>query len=354
MKKHILLIGLIAVFSCQSFDEEAIYTQKLVVFGHLMANLPMLEPIHVSRSSEIDEKIPSSELYVSNASVKVFHGGETFIAVPDSANPGQYRTPPNVIYLPGETYILEVAFEDDTVRSVTTIPANMDFESPDGFTYNCDGEEVDIPGINVDNFDIQNPLPTGTIDTITYRTDGCYAQSFASVPYFSLQFQEELYSTIQTVTLALEADVRGLEPYDDLNNNGQFDDDSDSWLDYNRNGVRDSTFTNVIYDTSDVFSIWKGSYFRDENNDPRPLSTFVWNITESPTPFTWLNFNYYGLHLVYLQATDDAYFNYFSGDPFGLNQYALPDSNIEGGYGMFSSSYGRGFYVVVQPQGEDS
>jgi len=84
--------------------------------------------------------------------------------------------------------------------------------------------------------------------------------------------------------------------------------------------------------------LWKENYLRDEHGDPYRVNPFTWQVSLPPVPMSWLFFNYYGLHLIILEATDDAYYNYYSGDPAGQNQYLLPESNIIGGYGLFSST----------------
>ena len=62
----------------------------------------------------------------------------------------------------------------------------------------------------------------------------------------------------------------------------------------------------------------------------------------------WLYFDYYGLQLMTFRATSESYFDYFSGDPVGQNIYLLPDSNFEGGLGVFYSSYETRFLVYVK------
>ena len=53
-----------------------------------------------------------------------------------------------------------------------------------------------------------------------------------------------------------------------------------------------------------------------------------------------------------LNAEAEAYFdwgyNYYSGDPAGQNQYLLPESNIIGGYGLFSSTNAKAFLVNIE------
>jgi hypothetical protein len=62
---------------------------------------------------------------------------------------------------------------------------------------------------------------------------------------------------------------------------------------------------------------------------------------------TWLFFDYYGLHLMTFQATDDATFNYFQGLP-EFNQYVMPNSNVVNGYGLVSSSASSSFLVYIK------
>ena len=128
----------------------------------------------------------------------------------------------------------------------------------------------------------------------------------------------------------------GLEPLDTLSNT--IDSDSGGFFDYNYNGFRDSVFVNLIYDTTLGFRIWKGQYLRTENSIPYRINPWQWNIEEAPTTMMWLYFDYYGYQLVTFQATSESYFDYFSGDPVGQNIYLLPDSNLDGGLGVFYSS----------------
>ena len=55
----------------------------------------------------------------------------------------------------------------------------------------------------------------------------------------------------------------------------------------------------------------------------------------APSPIMWLYFDYYGYYMMTYKSTSDSYFNYFKGDPVGQNIYLLPDSNFEGGLGVF-------------------
>ena len=71
----------------------------------------------------------------------------------------------------------------------------------------------------------------------------------------------------------------------------------------------------------------------------------------------WLYFNYYGLQLINVQVVDEAYYDYFTGDPFVFNnqqnQFILPDSNIKNGYGLFSSNLSKSFFIYAKRHPEN-
>lgn len=274
---------------------------------------------------------------------------------------------------------------------------------------NWTSELQSIDSINVNNFDlITNEIDDfwllypdlllpyideDIISSIELSRFGCSVGSFASKPYFVLDIDdqaEENLSAIRILSYALEHKEFGTEPsnddaeeYSDLNYNAQWDSaycsnqdynnellceeegalwtfeepyvdlnnnnsyDKATYFDYNQNTIQDLTLINTFYDTTAVFKIWKGPYLRDENNNPYLFNPFIWTVETSPSPIMWLYFNYYGKHYIEIQASDGAYYDYLSGDPLGQNQYLLPDSNIEGGYGLFTSNYSKAFFLNV-------
>ena len=44
----------------------------------------------------------------------------------------------------------------------------------------------------------------------------CYTKSFASLPMFAVDFNEDDYNTIQIISYALESNEVGLEPFEDI------------------------------------------------------------------------------------------------------------------------------------------
>ena len=343
--RHTFLLALvifIGFISCDTFnDPESPYEEKIVIFGNISGDLPMIDDtIFVSRSASLDEKIDAEALWISDAKVTISGNGSDYEASPVPNRPGRYQTHKSAIFTAGESYTLRVETGGQTLTSKTTIPKSLKIDSNTTLKeYTCnDGNTLPIKVVKTDNVDFDgNPIPS-RIDTIEYNYGECFTGSFASYPMFALDFEiDESSKLVRTLTMGLDADVLGLEPGTD-----------NDFYDYNWNGKRDSTFINLIYDTSFVNVIWKGPYLRDKNNNPSRENPFVWSIERGPIRMSWLYFNYYGLQLITVQATDINFYNYLQGDPLENNIYTLPGSNIEGGYGLFSSHTYEKFYVYLK------
>ena len=375
-----LFFILIIFQSCSFDDTEMIYEEKLVVFASISANLPIIDTVLVSKTAGIEEDVVASDLFINDAQVSLIEDSTGNTLDFFNVGPGQYfpisegssleelENYTNFIIAPGRTYKLIISHEMDSIIAETTVPAEMNIRAANLGTYVCpDGTQWPTDTIDVNNLsgisinqllsfasDPQSFISNFNInvDTVTFRFGDCFTKSFASYPMFGVDFDSENYQTIKTLTYALDANKKGLEPLEtDININAPVREDTlngDIFYDYNYNGIRDSTFINLIYDTTLGFRIWKGSYFRTENNVPYRINPWQWNIEESPTQIPWLYFDYYGLNLMTFKATSEAYFKYFSGDPVGQNIYLLPDSNFEGGLGVFYSSYETRFLVYVK------
>jgi len=391
--RKIFFILILFLISCQLPDNNTEYQEGLVVFGRIELfeingiAIGEIDTVRVSLSSEIDANIQDTEsLYINNANVTItgaFDQDESdirTITLSTVNNLGKYIIGEEEEYKiwPNSNYTLNVIYQDYTVSGTTTTPNYLTIGSIED-NYNCEqcsdptiygettcensgenwiSEEQYIAPINVANFDFINDttngswildpnlldpyLNDGTISSIALSRYGCSVGSFASKPYFVLDIDDQgeensNLSAIRILAYALEDKEMGLEPIND----------DDTFFDYNQNEVRDMTLINTFYDTTDVFKIWKGPYFRDENYNPYLTNPFLWTVETSPSPIMWLYFNYYGKHLMVIQASDDAYYDYLSGDPLGTNQYLLPDSNIEGGYGLFTSNYSKAFFINI-------
>ncbi len=375
-----LLILVIVLHSCSFEDSEMVYEEKLVVFASISADLPVIDTVLVSKTAGIEENVVASDLFINDAQVSLIEdssgntldffnvGPGKYFPISEGSSLEELENYANFIIAPGQTYKLVISHGMDSIIAVTTVPDEMNIRAADLGTYVCpDGTEWPTNTIDVNNLsDISvNQLLSFAsdpesfisdydinVDTVTFRFGDCFTKSFASYPMFGVDFDSENYQTIKTLTYALDANKKDLEPLEtDININAPVREDtltSDIFYDYNYNGIRDSTFINLIYDTTLGFRIWKGSYFRTENNVPYRINPWQWNIEESPTQIPWLYFDYYGLNLMTFKATSEAYFEYFSGDPVGQNIYLLPDSNFEGGLGVFYSSYETRFLVYVK------
>ena len=409
--KKIFYILIFLFIGCELPDNNTTYQEGLVVFGRIELfeiegiAIGEINTIRVSMSSEIDANLNNTnELYIDDAIVSItgpfdFNDNqvETEINLMSLDTLGQYIVPGDIDYKiwPNSNYTLNVSYQDYTVSGTTTTPNYLTIGSIED-TYNCEqcsdptiygqttcensgenwtSEEQYIAPINIENFDniienifiqtdvtpeffyknldsilianssmLEPYIENSTISSIELSRYGCSVGSFASKPYFVLDIDDQEEETnpnlsaIRILAYALEEKEMGLEP---LNNDETF-------FDYNENGIRDLTLINTFYDTTDVFKIWKGPYLRDENYNPYLLNPFLWTVETSPSPIMWLYFNYYGKHLMVIQASDDAYYDYLSGDPLGQNQYILPDSNIEGGYGLFTSNYSKAFFINIE------
>ena len=375
-----ILLTALTLKSCSFNDSEMVYEEKLVVFASISANLPLLDTVLVSKTAQIQDEVMADDLWINNAQVKLIEtssnsilnffnvGQGKYFPVSNESSPEDLENYLTYFIKPGETYRLIVVHDMDSVVAETSVPAEMnirpailgDYVCPDGVVLPTNTIDVN----NLDGLSIEQLLALSTdpetfisqyginVDTITYRFGDCYTKSFASYPLFGVDFDSENYQTIKTLTFAIEAEQKGLEPLvgtiGNINSPSYVDPDSGLYYDYNYNLIRDSVFVNLIYDTTLGFRIWKGSYFRTEKNIPYRINPWQWNIEESPTQIPWLYFDYYGLNLMTFKATSESYFNYFSGDPVGQNIYLLPDSNLEGGLGVFYSSFESRFLVYVR------
>jgi len=354
--KRILIIFTFIFFSCSINDDQVTYEEKLVLWANLRSNFPLIDTVFVAKSASLNEQVSSKDLWVNEAQVYIIGDTVNLALMPVVDSPGRYFTNSNYIFQGGMTYKVEAVFENDTISGVTTIPQKMEIISEPQTIYTCKNSTYDVPQININNYDAWSfPPITGPIDTLTLSQGECFTESFASYPLFKINFNEEDYQTVRIMTFALDADSIDLEPYTDTNNDGIWN-ENEYFDDWNQNGLRDSCFINLIYDTTykDVYELWKETFPRGsgeksgwEKNTPFRYNPWPWNVETSPVSMNWLFFDYYGLQLMTFQATDDATFNYFQGLP-EFNQFVMPNSNVVNGYGLVSSSASRSFLVYIK------
>ena len=395
-KTIILIQFIIAMFitSCDFDDNLIEYEEQLVVFASINAGLPVSDTVYVSRTAGVSESVDAQDLYIDDANVRLVNLSNGSQLDFYSLGDGRYYpidlSVPNLdsilihwsnyIIESGKTYRLIVTHEDDSIAAQTTVPEQMIISSEESYDYSCpDGTLEPVRMIDVNNLQnmtiqdllwlYQNPVEyieqnNINVDSVNFKIGDCYSKSFASAPLFSVNFNEEDYNTIQIISYALEADVVDMEPFEDENQNGMFD-EGEEFSDRNRNGMRDSCFINLIYsdqkglfdndslDYNSLANIWKNPLKRGpadgtwRENSPYRNNPWLWNADRAPSPIMWLYFDYYGYHIMSYKSTSDSYFNYFKGDPVGQNIYLLPNSNFEDGLGVFYSSSSSSFLVKV-------
>ena len=72
MKQNLNSLSLffsLMLFSCEFNDQEIEYQEKLVVFGSIVANLPITNTVTVSKSASISEDILAQDLWINDAEV---------------------------------------------------------------------------------------------------------------------------------------------------------------------------------------------------------------------------------------------------------------------------------------------
>jgi len=391
----IQVLSLSFIMQSCSFDDNTInYEEQLVVFASINAGFPVYDTVFVSRTADVSESVDSEDLYIDNANVNLINISDGSELKFYSLGNGRYYpidiSMQNVdsifsywldyIISSGTTYRLVVTHEEDSVIAETNVPEKIEIGAAEMSEYVCpDGSAKPVSIIDVNNLEnlsfaqmlslYQNPVEyieqnNINVDSVEFIIGDCYTKSFASAPMFGVDYNQDDYNTIQIISNALESNVVGLEPFDDENQNGLFD-EGENFSDRNRNGLRDSCYINLIYsdekglfdndslDYNSLANIWKDPLKRGGDdgtwraNSPYRNNPWLWNVDISPSPIMWLYFDYYGYYMMTFKSTSDSYFNYFKGDPVGQNIYLLPDSNFEGGLGVFYSSSSTSFIVKV-------
>lgn len=402
MKNKIKLIIEILFFSifiqsCSFDDNNIEYEEQLVVFASINAGFPVFDTVFVSRTAGVEESVDAANLYIEDADVKLINMSDSTELNFYSIGNGRYypvdismqnvdsisRYWLDYIIKSGTSYRLVVSSGQDSVIAQTNVPEKIVITPANMPDYNCpDGSNQPVKTIDVNNLDnltfdqmlslYLDPVDyiesnSINVDSVEFKIGDCYTKSFASIPMFAVDFNQDDYNTIQIISNALETDAVGIEPFNDDNSNGIFD-EGEEFSDRNSNGLRDSCYINLIYsDEKGLFdndsleynrlaNIWKNPLKRGatdgtwRENSPYRNNPWLWNADRAPSPIMWLYFDYYGYYMMTYKSTSDSYFNYFKGDPVGQNIYLLPESNFEGGLGVFYSSSSASFLVkIIEP-----
>ena len=321
--------------SC-SFDDDTIsYEEKLVVFASIDAGFPVFDTVFVSRTADVSESVDAADLYIEDASVKLINmsNGSELKFYP--VGNGRYypvdlsmqnldsisRHWLGYIINSGTTYRLVVTHEEDSVVAQTNVPEKIEITSASMSDFICPDETTEpVSIIDVNNLEnltfdqmlslYRNPVEyieanNINVDSVEFKIGDCFTKSFASAPLFGVDYNQNDYNTIQIISNALEADEVGLEPFNDENQNGIFDEE-EYFSDRNRNGLRDSCYVNLIYsdekglfdndslDYNRVANIWKNTLKRGpadgtwRENSPYRNNPWLWNVDTAPSPVMWL------------------------------------------------------------------
>ena len=397
--KLIIQIFFVSIFfqSCSFDDNNIEYEEQLVVFASINAGFPVFDTVFVSRTAGLEESVDAANLYIEDADVKLINMSDSTELNFYSIGKGRYypvdismqnvdsisRYWLDYIIKSGTSYRLVVSSGQDSVIAQTNVPEKIVITPANMPDYNCpDGSNQPVKTIDVNNLDnltfdqmlslYLDPVDyiesnSINVDSVEFKIGDCYTKSFASIPMFAVDFNQDDYNTIQIISNALETDAVGIEPFNDDNSNGIFD-EGEEFSDRNSNGLRDSCYINLIYsDEKGLFdndsleynrlaNIWKNPLKRGatdgtwRENSPYRNNPWLWNADRAPSPIMWLYFDYYGYYMMTYKSTSDSYFNYFKGDPVGQNIYLLPESNFEGGLGVFYSSSSASFLVkIIEP-----
>lgn len=332
MKKYLLLTTIILFAACDLPVENIKYEEQLVAFMNLQAGTHISsDTLNLSFSHEIDESHEGNETWVSNAEAYILVGTgtirDTIVLSEADSLPGHYVAENSDHHIEsGETYELHVSTENHNIQGQTVIPAEISLQSVNvDNLWDCEGNTVvDSIDLHIDDNDMLTLLAvmgTGdlsllTVDSVEYKTANCYTSSFTSMPFFALQWNSDGDpGMLRTTTIALE-----------------------------------DTISNAIIDTSLSAHAFKGHMLVDSLGNKYWPNPTVWNFTVEEMYYGWLSFNYYGYNMIVIEATDDAFANYYAGDPLQMNQYTMPNSNIEGGLGLFSSTSSAFFFVYIKPE----
>lgn len=320
---------LIIFGSCGSIDDVGIYDQKLVVFGNLKANNFLTDTIFVSWSYRIEDNFEENQKWVADAMVTISDGNTTINLEPVANRPGRYVDPiAQYKVIPNTTYNLDIRLNNIHLTAQTTVPDTLHLQSVSSSDWECDGRPVFVDTINFyeqENTESKilqalwtNDFSRIVMDTVVYKEGKCYTTSFASVPMFIIKWEAESDpGFMRLISNALEDDHE-----------------------------------NAIVDTSLSAHIFKGHMLMDSLGLYYGKNPIIWNLNQKLLDFGWLSFNYYGPHMIEIQVADQSFQDYYRGFPMGMpqNQYILPNGNVEGGYGLFSSTYSKIFFIYVKPE----
>jgi len=272
------------------------YEEKIVLNGLLIAGTPIdsaasTSSIKLHRSADITEPYDDISVALSSATVTLNDGDSTYVLL-------TYETLPGVLYHPtmvieaGRSYTIQVSDDThDPVTATTRVPSALR-----------------ITDIMVDG------VPRETIGEIVYKPAVGDSVGFLKPIQFSFCLSpndpDNPPAMARLVNTALEASSSTMIT----------EDDTLKALLYKWEGFRSDSIEQRIYYKRAV--TFNSVNFDDE------------------VEIGWIFLTFYGEQNLSVFALDEAYYHYHKGrleGPPGDPNY-LPESNVIGGYGLFSSA----------------
>ena len=334
--------------------EQLDYTNDdVVVYFNIDANSNYWGPGYITNIQTIGDshignnQIETAEVFIEELGTEITYDQDRNYYMAITINENERPLPEN-------EYHLNVNIDGEVYTSSTVIPGDFVLSNPTptiSDCWQCNGVPVTVEGITIDNSgeqelddllydrylnDIDNLITeledNPNVSDVKYYNDDetlqgveCYTESFASVPLFSVKIPDYPSNTsmFKITTIALNDDME-----------------------------------ESIQDTSISATLFKGeSHYDEDSNTYYRSNPYAFNLSgnedvciqdgSSIINMSWLFFNYYGPHIVVISAMDENSGDYFEGDPLGFNPYIAPNSNINNGYGLFSSSNSIFFFVNI-------
>ena len=294
-----LALLLAAAMGCEWINDlppDQSYEEKIVVNGILIAGTPidssaLTSKVRVHRSAAITEPYDGISVALAEATVVLSDGDSDYALLQYDDLPGMWWHPQLVIQA-GETYTIHVSDGiHDPVTATTTLPSALRFTGimVDGEPRDSIGSVVYKPAVGPD---------VGILEPVQF--------TFFVVPEDSLNPP----TMARLVATSLEPSAATMINEDDTVKAGIF-----KWQ-----GIPpDSLERRILFGRSSTLNIVN---------------------LEGEVVVGWTVVRFYGQQNLTVFALDEAYYNYHRGNLEGppSDPNYLPESNVMGGYGLFSSA----------------
>ena len=348
-----LLVGVLLLFACSSPNEVENPDQTLFVQAFLTPGEDVRLQLRLT--------LPPERFYegledpVEAARVVVHFGDDTAILEEDPSSPGTYSAPADELpVVPGQTYRLEVTYDDRLLRARTTVPEPArvtevlgdtmqvygdlfgDLVHPGEFRWsrspNAAGYVIIVEAVEVTSLPVTTEPLTAELDTLIARHERLSLSGEVTADSLdALQFQMDQLRGFFERNISLVRDngdtIRWLrdrtqEDWDDI--------DGKNWSEGKK---------------------WRGK--REDLHNNRAIDYWI-PADSTRSDFWWLGIQFEGEYRVTLQSADTSYFDYyttsFNGNS-GADSDAGPLFHVDGGTGVFGSYTEDSFRVISRRGG---